>query len=282
MYELEIESLAPHRVVDKLRREGIGVLSARRTQKNVVAVGVEGKDRKKVFAILRNSCYNIKNVRARGVSRALALLRTGIGFLVGALLVLPAIAFAESRVLRVEVEGSGAYLSREIDGILETAGVRFFSPMPEFSSLAAAVLALPRVCFCSMGAEGGVLTVRVEVAEEISPPAEGSLVSPVTGTVEEIVVLCGTALVSVGDEVRAGDTLVGAYALYGEEVHSVRPIARVRIGYPVCAEYAADEEGAYALAELTFGPLSEVKLTPVEGGYRIEGKAYAEVSANFR
>ena len=61
--ELEIEGLSAHRAVERLRREHIAVLSARRTQKNAVAVCVDANDRKKVFAILRDTCYNIKKVR---------------------------------------------------------------------------------------------------------------------------------------------------------------------------------------------------------------------------
>ena len=67
---IEIESLSAHRVVDKLARAGIEVLGAEKIQKNAVTVWVNGKDRKKVFAILRGSCYNIKKVTYRGIFRA--------------------------------------------------------------------------------------------------------------------------------------------------------------------------------------------------------------------
>ena len=53
--EFEVESLSVFRVVDKLARAGIEVCSFRFLAKNSAVFTVNGKDVKKVFAILRGS-----------------------------------------------------------------------------------------------------------------------------------------------------------------------------------------------------------------------------------
>lgn len=280
-YEIEVESLSPDRAVERLRREGIVVLSAKRTQKNTALIVIDGKDRKKAFAILQKSCYNRKKVRAVGLVRIREALSRGVGLLAGCLAAFGFVLFAQSRVLRVEVEGSGAYLRSEVESILQESGVKPFSPLPkESSALVASVLRLPRVCFCAMGSEGGVLTVRVEVENGLSSSSE-SLVAPAAGTVEELLVLRGTPLVSVGDEVGLGDLLVGGYALYGEDVRPVEVVARAKIVFPVKAEYETDEESARAQALLDFGSLSDMTLKKTERGWLVEGTGAAFASMNF-
>ena len=83
--ELEIRALNAFQAVEKLSRAGIEVFSARLNEKNSITLQVNRKDLQKVFAILRGSCYNIKKVRPRGVSRAIAVAVKRAGFLAGAL-----------------------------------------------------------------------------------------------------------------------------------------------------------------------------------------------------
>ena len=147
--EFEVEGLGVERVVDKLRAAGISVLSAVKTQKNGVRIAVEGKHRKKVFAILRCSCYNVTKVRARGSERLVAAGVKTAGLFAGAAVALFAVLAFQSRVLRIEVVGSGAYYEAEVREILSRGGVEIFSPAPkDENALAAEILSLPRVSFC--------------------------------------------------------------------------------------------------------------------------------------
>ena len=85
----------------------------------------------------------------------------------------------------------------------------------------------------------------------------GDVLSGVDGVVEEISVLRGTALVAVGDSVKKGDALVGAYVLGKEEGerYETFTVARVKVLESVCFEYeglaVSDRtvELAYALSE---------------------------------
>ncbi len=280
--EFEAEGLGVERVVDKLRAADIPVLAAEKTQKNGVRIAVEGKHRKKVFAILRSTCYNVTKVRARGAERFLSLGVKTAGLLVGAAIALSSVLVLESRVLRIEVVGSGAYYEAEVREILSRGGVEIFSPAPkEKGALTAEILSLPRVSFCSFKKQGAVLTVDVEVAGDAKPLEAGALISPAEGILEEMVVIRGTPNFAVGDSVKAGDVLVSDFALYGEEQREVIVIARAKVGFPVRTEYALGEEGARFQAFLDYGDLTEIHTEKTENGCILTGYAHREAALNF-
>jgi len=280
--ELEIESLNAWRAVEKLSRAQIEVLSARRTENNRLFVQVRHKDVKKVFAILRGSCYNIKKVRPRGLSRVLAMLMKSAGMLAGAAVFALCVVFAQTRILRVQVAGSGSYYAGEVKGILSRNGVKKFGALPKDSSpVTAEILSLPRVSFCSMEKRGGVLTVTVEVTDENAVLESEPLISPVGGTVEELVVIRGTAAKEIGENVSAGDVLVTNESAIEGKIYPVIVIARARIAYSFSGEYAGTEENAKAQAEIEFGTIKEIHTTKTDRGWSVTGTAVKEISLNL-
>lgn len=277
--EFTVESLSAHRAADKLSRAGIEVLSAVRTQKNAVDLRIRAKDCKKAFAILRGSCYNIKNVRSRGALKAFALAVRSAGLLVGAMLFLGGVLFAEHRVLAVEYVGNGAYLAREAEEVLARAGVKRFSPMPrDTGALTAELLALPRVEFCAVRRRGGVLTVELVCADGSVPLGSLPLTAPASGVIEELVVVRGTAVKGVGDAVSAGETVVSAVSSDGAPV---LVIARVKVSFPVAREYGLEEREALLQAHLDFGENAKLHTEKTERGWLVAGTAYAEAAVNL-
>lgn len=279
--EITIEGLSAHRAAEKLRREGVRVLSARRGQKNALTVAVDANERKKVFAILRSSCYNVTDVRYIGPMRLLRAALRAAGMAAGCAVVLFASAWMQGRVLRVEVVGSGAYLEPQVRAILAECGVSRFSRPPSEREVMPAVLSLPRVGFCSMQAEGGVLRIRVEVDDEAVLPSAVPLRAPVSGTVDALTVIRGTPLVQVGDEVKEGDVVVDSAMLFQEERREVLVIARVHIKYRAEREYALPRERALLQGYLDFGEDAELSAFETEKGWRVEGWAYSESALNF-
>lgn len=281
--QLYVEGLSAYRAVDKLNRGGVETLSARKTQKNAIIIEVESKDAEKAFAILRGSCYNVKKIRFRGVTRIAKACRARIGLVAGAAVFIACAVSAETRVLKIEVDGSGAYYGAEIREILSRNGVNMWSAAPDdTSAVEAEILSLPRVSFCSLGKSGGVLKVTVEVSDENASLKSRPLLAPVAGVVEELTVVRGTALVSVGDEVRAGDVVVDNSARYGETERTVIVIARVKVRFPFTAEYALEsEEAARAQASLDCGQLTDLRTHKTENGWLVEGTGYGESSINL-
>ena len=166
--QIEIEGIGAARAVEKLAQGGVPVLGAK-LQKKGVLIEVDAKHCKKVFAILRGSCYNVKKVSFVGWRKLLARLQRCAGLLVGAAVFAGAVLFCQSRVLRIEVVGSGACYTPEVLALLAENGTGFFSPAPEGGALTARILTLPRVSFCSLHHEGGVLTVQVELSDDALP-----------------------------------------------------------------------------------------------------------------
>lgn len=281
-YEFYLEGLSVHRAAEKLRLSEVNVLSARMVGKNVVAVEVEANSRKKAFAILHSSCYTIKKVRPTGLLRIREMCMRSVGLFIGAAIALSMLAVMQSRVLRIDVEGSGSYLSAQVKEILSEEGISLLTPMPRESALASArILGLPRVHFCAIKGRGGVLTVQVEVSDETSPLASVPLRAPATGVIEELVVLRGTPLFSVGDSVKQGEEIVGGYTILGEEVKGSIVIARVRVCFPVSKEYDTSEEEAPLQAMLDFGEITDIHIRKTAGGWLVEGTGHAEGELNF-
>ena len=277
-----VTSLSCGRVMDKLAKEGIAVFSVRKRGKNTISFCVAAKDREKVFAILRGSCYNIDKVRGRGLNLFYEKCKNAMGLLLGALLFCLIVLYSETRVLRIDVVGSGAYFEPRILELLEESGVKRFSRVPaDCAAISSSILALPRVSYCSIGAKGGVLTVEVRVSEESETALSGPLRSPATGTVEEIFVLRGTAAVKVGDEVEEGQVLVENFSLFGEEKREVLVIARVTVSFPVSETFEGSEEQAKLSAYLKYGTIEGIKTEAAEGGFLVTGKAYQRAAVNL-
>lgn len=273
--EFTVEGLGAERAVEKLVRGGVPVLSAQKLQKNAVRIRVDGKHGKKVFAILQGSCYNITKSRPVGWERLAHSLVKHAGLLAGMALFLGAVAFFQGRVLRVSVVGSGSYYRAEVLSVLSESGTGFLSPVPaERSAITARILALPRVSFCSLSHEGGVLTVCVEVEDEAAPLVYGALCSPASGVVEALTVVRGISCVSVGDEVASGDVIV-------QQAGEDAVIARVAVRYPVDTEYGGSEAAARAQAYLEHGEIADIQTQKTETGWRITGTALAVAERNL-
>ena len=282
--EIFVESLSVFRVVDKLARAGIEVCSFRILAKNSAVFTVNGKDTKKAFAILRNSCYNIKKVRPKGAAKAASVLKRFIGLAAGILLFFVSVLFFEARILEIRVVGSGAYYKNEILRILSDNGVKKMSTLPsDCSPITASIIALPFVSFCTVGKEGGIVTVTVEVTSDDKTLVCEPLLSPVSGIVEEIVVVRGTPLVQAGDSVRMGDVLVKNETAFGEEgqTRQVIVIARVSVTYSFSKEYTGSEESALLAASLEFENIREIHTKKTGEGWLVEGVALAQKSLNL-
>ncbi len=277
-----VRSLSASRAPERLAKGGVGVLGARELQKNAVEVTIRAKDMKKAFAILQSSCYNIENIRYRGSARAAQRALASAGLLAGALLFCAVSLFASTRVLKVEVQGSGAYYEREVLAILREEGVTPFSAMPrDTGGCTARILSLPGVEFCSFKREGSILVVEVQCAQSEAPIAGMPLTSPVSGVVEELIVIRGTALVFEGEEVAAGDTVIADYVLRGEKKIPVAVIGSVTVRSEFSKEYEGTEAEAVAQAMLDFGSPAEIHTRKTERGWLVEGVAKTSVSLNL-
>lgn len=255
---------------------------------------VKDKDIEKVFAIFDKPCYNITVAKNSAKRRFLSFAKLRAGLFAGAAAFVALALFANTYVLKIEVSGSGSYLEADVRQIVYDEGAKVCRP---FSSLNKAVatgriLALPQVTFCNIEKRGSVLIIDVQVDEEHFGEVNAqALVSDVNGVVRNIVAVCGTAAVSVGDTVKKGDTLIDAHMLSGEESISCIAAGYAEIECARTAEFFAAEESeenlklAYASVLIENEEILKRKhsVKPCDGGviYVIDFSYIHKISINL-
>lgn len=270
---LEIEGINPFRAAEKLRAEEILLFSVKKAQKNVIIVALSEKELQKAFAILSQSCYNVKNVTYRGWSKMKKTLRKRAGGIVGLFLAVALILYAQTLILSVRIQGSGDIYSREITRLLAERGVKRFGRAPaETASLSQAILSLPDVSFCSVGFRGGVLTVTVFLDEEEPLPERKSLLADCDGVVSSLLVIRGTPVKGVGEKVKSGEVIVAA--------DDSLVMARVEIEREISVTYPLSEPDPLVKTQFEWGE-GDYLLTRTEEGYLVTGKAKRVLSLNL-
>ncbi len=273
-----IEGLMPERALLRLKRAGIGVYNAKKVEKNQILLSVKRKDIEKVFAIYPNVCYNktaqsaytAKSLGAVGVGKLVQASQKRAGLLLGGLLSIAAVLACQPLVFSVEFVGTKTY-AREVYAALEESGIRPFAPYKAGKEdiINSKILALDGVEYCSVQKRGH----RVVVEVQTSPfPAQKIQKEPMqakhTGKITAITVLRGTPLKKVGEEIRAGEMLVGNW-FSTEEGGQVRVeiIARACISCVYTCEVEAEsKEQAFAKAylALALSQQDEIRKTTVE------------------
>ena len=264
--------------IKKLQRAQVPVYNCKKQGANFIFC-VKDKDIKKVFAIFAKPCYNIRIERGSRKRRFLKSLALRAGLIVGSIIFVVAAFISDYYVLRIEVNGSGGYLESIVRGIVAEEGAGEWKPFSALDKPVACgrILSLPQVTFCNIQKRGSVLVIDVEVDEAYTESAvREPLVSDVSGTVKNIVAICGTAAVNAGDSVSRGDVLIYASMQVGED--TVKSIA---VGYAEIeclrnGEYLAPDDSEASIKEAYASLFIEEeiisashKLFPVEGGVRI-------------
>ena len=217
---------------------------------------------KKVFAIFARPCYNITIEKKSPLFRFKNFCKKRAFLLVGGLIFIFSACLSNAFVLRVEVTGSGSYLNSAVRSVLYDCGVREHSLYEggNEAAIISRVLALPDVVFCSVQKRGSVLYVDVQTNTESGTRADYSpLKADRAGTVENIVAICGTPCVSVGESVAAGDTLIAAYSAADGQNISCLAVGYATLSCTGSVSYAAERESeenlnsAYAAALLYVG-----------------------------
>jgi len=279
--------------LNRLKKAEVAVFNCKKEGAEFI-FSIKSKDIKKVFAIFNNPCYNIK-VKKHGLfRRILSFAALRVGLLVGAIAFVALAAVSNSFVLKIEVSGSGSYLEPEIRRIVLDEGAAEFKSFSAFNGATATgrILALPHVTYCNILKKGSVLIVDVQVDEEhYASQEKGSLLSDCDGVVKNIVAVCGTPAVYVGDAVKRGDALIYAHTVIGEEQQSCLAVGYVEIELYRTVEYFADEDNeqnlkeAYASCLIENEQITERKHTvkPTEGGviYVIEFTCLHKLSINL-
>jgi len=256
---------------------------------------------KKLFAICKDLCYNIiingKNILGEVRKNRITLTHVGYGgmlsplyslykrkgFLVGIAVFLAFAIFLNGRLLGYSLDGVPIEVKSGVMRSLQTGGANkgvSFSVL-DYSALQNKIVEDNlSVSFASVYKRGSFLVVEVVTAENPQSPTEFcDVVASCDGVIEKIVVLRGTALVTVGDEVKKGQPLVGAYYVAGEQSIPTKPVAEIYLTSKFyftlkvdgCDEYFVNAVSALAREKCPISHIiaQETNIKPSEGGFEI-------------
>lgn len=294
LYErIRIVGTFPERALVRLRKAGIFVYKAKKTQKNRLEMLVKRKDIEKVFAIFPNVCYNreantsysAERLGGTRLSRIVDFVRVRWGFVLGATAFVTVSVLAHPLVLGIDFSASNAY-AREARAVLAEYGIKPFARYANGNEdlISARLLKLGDVEFCSVKRVGHRVVVEMRLGNDRTQPrTQGDMFATHSGTIVSITVLKGTALKGAGDSVTAGEPLVGAYFQTETERVETLCIARVTLACTYEAIVTAeDSESAFAKAYLeTEGDITAREVTPCEGGYLVKLAYRYTQSINF-
>ena len=222
----------PERALSRLHRAGIALYEVKRTAKDEIVFSVDEKDVEKTLALYPKTegyaSFWAERLPARGLRALLNAVKPRAGLALGLALFLAATLFADGRVLAVRIDGDTPY-EKEIAEILEEGGVRALSRFPEENAdlITSRILSLDGVAFSSVKKVGATLVVEVRHGS-FAPDVEGqsALIASADGVVEAVFALRGVTTVTVGQQVRAGDTLAVAETVSFDSVWELRCKAR--------------------------------------------------------
>ena len=184
-----------------------------------VLFSVPSRDRAKVVAICSSLCYNYKIISDKGLLLSLLRAAGRAGVLLGAAAAVALAAVHPMFVFGVEYSGDDMPVVREV---LSQHGVRegAFLPGLDCEALERELMTLDGVAFADVDKRGTRVYVDVHAERpdgdfEVIPT--GDVTASQTASVTRVIVRSGTAAAAYGDIVRAGDVLIGAYTLSGDE-----------------------------------------------------------------
>ncbi len=278
---LRVES--PEYLPVLLAKKGIKVIDFRLLGVKECLVTIDCVYFRKFFAICKNMCYNILSVKYKGILSPVMLIIKKAGVFVGIIAFLCCSLALSNLVYEIDVIGSGSIFKNETILTLNEMGVKKYSTFSsiDYESLAKNLLkSNERLAFVSAEKKGNRLVIKAELGAY--PPTvldkqTENLVSLYDGVIEEIAVLRGTALKSVGDKVSKGDELVGAYVVKKDEsIYQTFIIARVKIlatekyFHPCENPSIEDARSALVIAEfLSDGEVTKKSYEICEGGVEV-------------
>lgn len=182
--------------------------------KNVCFLSADYVDVRKIFAISRNMCYNIKRLSRKGRYAPLLKLFDKIGLVAGALC-FAAFAYAsDRRIEEIVFTGDAVGFKTELTAALNAEGIGLGGIITTDDVSFAGeklALAIDGIAYATVEKRGKRLIVYAVKEKSSVVPIDvrrERIVATEDGVVTKINCLSGVPLVAVGDEVKRGDILI--------------------------------------------------------------------------
>ncbi len=216
-----VEGLNTEKNLNYLCGNGVCLYEVKKINKKQYFVTVPFKDRKKLIALLKNRCYNIKPIKSGGFLGFLEKAKTRF---VLAALVLAAFCglFVLSRFCW-DIEVSGDAEESAVLAVLEEKGIKKGCPLSRIKIDETENFLASRIessMYCLLDVEGCRLYVTV-IQRETAPPVvdlnqSADLVSEYDGVLTRLLTISGTPAVNVGDRITKGQVIIGGIRTYND------------------------------------------------------------------
>ena len=201
------------RFMNTLQKEGVPLLSARRTGARTLECACYLRDLPRVRQLAGEKGWRVQRARPAQLAALWEALKKRPGALLGAALAMAAAFWLSQLVWRVEINGAGPYRA-DIAAYLEEAG---YVPGARRDALDTSALErnltlrYPEVAWFHAYVSNVTLVVDVTRGvpmPELPSAQPGDVVALRDGIVDSVRVYAGTAAVQAGDAVRAGQVLI--------------------------------------------------------------------------
>ena len=245
----KIIGLNQGRLIERLSKNGVTSYNIKRKSRKEMLLSVKYCDREKLFAISKELCYNVKEIKTFGLAYPLVFLAKNVGIFVGAILFVITTILLDGYIFSIDYSGTGRKHYREVESYLNSVGVKPFTRFSEIdlNELADGILANnPNINYCQCLKVGKRLSIELALKNQTAPTLTGkeeNILSPVNGVIESIKVYRGTALKKVGDTVSVGDVVVDGVMTVKEETVKTYAIATITIRAEFAYEYRSEKDG---------------------------------------
>ena len=278
---LKVEGQGVEGLPKLLRERGIctfDVLYA----KNACFLSADYVDVRKIFAISRNMCYNIRRVSRKGCYAPILKLFDKIGVVAGAIC-FAAFAYASDRRIEEFVfTGDAVGFKTELTAALGAEGLVLGSAITEDVSATGEKLALAidGIAYATVEKRGKRLIVYAIKEKSSVVPIDvrrERIVATEDGVVTKINCLSGVPLVCIGDEVKRGDVLIDGIYPVGDG--SVKTYALGEVGLLGRFVYEYEAAGKGKIFEARALSLAKEALGDAE--IISERSEFAEINGKF-
>lgn len=232
-YRYEIVGAQGFSLIQRLSAQKVPVLNVEFHREKII-LSIDCCDSKKLFAISRNMCYNIRRIKYYGKVSPVKFLQKRIGIALCFAVFLCVCLVFDGFISKIEYTADGQYFANQIEEVLKTNGVKENSFLTaDLKSLEKAIYSKNQdISFVSIEKKGRILTVEARKAIQKTQPIDvkkGSIVSTVSGEVVAVNVYSGTAVVKVGDKVKKGSLLIDGYYEWNEQKVKTYALGEVEI-----------------------------------------------------
>ena len=217
----------PHRLLNRLKENGIGVWGIRRRGDRIVA-NVLLKDYYKLPALRRKSGIKLRVQKRYGLPFKLIKYRFRVGLAAGFCLFFFLLFFLSSFVWNIDIVGNSKLSDREILAALDKMGLYEGTKLKSIDQKTLRTqlaLQFPEIAWASVNLEGCKATINIteSIGDKEKPTPACNLVAKYDGIITGLKITKGTIKVKVGQTVKKGELLVSGITEYKDGSASFGP-----------------------------------------------------------